>query len=118
MKAPVVRAKRERQTEIVIFRVSRAIQAQLGYYMDPSCRLGSMGRIARKLMLEALDEREKQRRLKELNVNKIESHEVLEGEAEYVLSQLPTRCVSCCATSPPYWKKRDYGHKDQLGREP
>jgi DNA modification methylase len=53
-------------------------------------------------MVEALAER-----LAQLNVNKIESHEILEGEAEQVLSQLRARSFAACVTSPPYWRKRD-----------
>ena len=34
-----------------------------------------------------------------------------------VLSSLPPRCFISCVTAPPYWRKRDYGHRDQLGRE-
>jgi DNA modification methylase len=117
LKTTAERPKRERQTEIVIFRISRTIEAQLCNYLDPASRLGSPGKIARKMMLEALAEHEKHRRLAALNVNKIDSHEVLEGEAEQVLSHLPAKSFNICVTSPPYWKKRDYGHPDQLGRE-
>lgn len=30
---------------------------------------------------------------------------------------LPDRSVDLIVTSPPYWRKRDYGHPDQLGQE-
>jgi site-specific DNA-methyltransferase (adenine-specific) len=117
MKTPEKRPKRERRTQIMIFRVSRTIEAQLSNYLDPASGVNSTGKAARKLMLEALAEREKQRRFSRLNVNKMASHEVLEGEAEQVLSQLPGKCFNVSVTSPPYWRKRDYGHRDQLGRE-
>jgi DNA modification methylase len=31
---------------------------------------------------------------------------------------LPVNSVDLVVTSPPYWKKRDYGHPDQIGMEP
>ena len=31
------------------------------------------------------------------------------GDALEVLSELPSRCVHCVVTSPPYWGLRDYG---------
>jgi len=31
---------------------------------------------------------------------------------------LEDECVDLVFTSPPYWRKRDYGHEDQLGQEP
>lgn len=31
---------------------------------------------------------------------------------------LPECSVSLVVTSPPYWRKRDYGHVDQIGQEP
>ncbi|MHC1770106.1 MAG: site-specific DNA-methyltransferase [Verrucomicrobiia bacterium] len=114
---PENKLRRERRSEIIIFRVSTKTEAQLSHYVDPGSGLASTGKVARTIMLEALAEREKQRRLAEVNVNKIETAEVLEGEAEEVLTQLPARCVNACVTSPPYWRKRDYGHPSQLGRE-
>lgn len=48
------------------------------------------------------------------------------GHVLDTLKQLPSDTVSCCVTSPPYWKKRDYGQYDvewgdgwvgELGRE-
>ena len=30
---------------------------------------------------------------------------------------LPDNCIDLVATSPPYWKKRDYGFKEQIGQE-
>ena len=31
---------------------------------------------------------------------------------------LPDNSVDLIVTSPPYWNKRDYGHPDQIGKEP
>lgn len=107
---------RERKTGIIIFRVPPAIEAELGHYLDPTSKLGSIGKVARKIMLEALAERENKRRLEALNVNNLLS-EVLQGEAEQTLARLPANSFAACVTSPPYWRKRDYGHPDQLGRE-
>ena len=42
---------------------------------------------------------------------------LLSGDARD-LSHLPAASVDCVVTSPPYWKRRDYGHPDQLGQEP
>jgi DNA methylase len=108
---------RERKTGIIIFRVPPAIEAELGHYLDPGSKLGSIGRVARKIMLEALVERENERRLEGLIVNKLLTHEVLQGEAEETLARLRANSFAACVTSPPYWRKRDYGHRDQLGRE-
>ena len=35
---------------------------------------------------------------------------LLEGDALEVLRSLPTACVDCCITSPPYWQKRQYAN--------
>lgn len=43
---------------------------------------------------------------------------VLSSDAVTALRTLPEGTVGCCVTSPPYWKKRDYGHVDQIGMEP
>jgi site-specific DNA-methyltransferase (cytosine-N4-specific) len=42
---------------------------------------------------------------------------VFEGDALYVLEQLPASCVQCVVTSPPYWGLRDYGVDGQIGLE-
>ena len=39
-----------------------------------------------------------------------------EGDARD-LRFLPLDQVDLILTSPPYWKRRDYGHRDQLGQE-
>jgi DNA modification methylase len=42
---------------------------------------------------------------------------LLLGDAELVLSGLPTASVDCCVTSVPYFGLRDYGDDDQIGLE-
>jgi len=43
---------------------------------------------------------------------------VLTGSAAQVLADsVSDASVDCAVTSPPYWKKRDYGHPEQLGQE-
>lgn len=34
------------------------------------------------------------------------------------LKRIPDGTVQTCITSPPYWNLRDYGHPEQIGREP
>lgn len=41
---------------------------------------------------------------------------VVQGDARYV--PLPGGSVDLVVTSPPYWRKRDYGVPDQIGQEP
>lgn len=43
---------------------------------------------------------------------------VLVGNAATLLRTLPPESAHCCVTSPPYWGLRDYGHSEQIGREP
>ncbi len=43
---------------------------------------------------------------------------ILGGDAQRVLARLPSRCVRCIVTSPPYWGLRDYGIAGQIGLEP
>lgn len=40
------------------------------------------------------------------------------GDCLEVLASLPAESVHCCVTSPPYWRKRDYGCDGQIGMEP
>jgi len=40
---------------------------------------------------------------------------VIEGDARKI--PLPNKSVDLVVTSPPYWKKRDYGIPDQIGQE-
>ncbi|WP_079035473.1 DNA-methyltransferase [Streptomyces albus] len=42
--------------------------------------------------------------------------EVVAGDARD--TGLPNDSVDLIVTSPPYWRKRDYGHQDQIGQEP
>ena len=42
---------------------------------------------------------------------------LFEGEALTVLRRLPSECVRCIVTSPPYWGMRDYGIEEQIGLE-
>ena len=42
---------------------------------------------------------------------------VIEGDCLATLRTLPRGSVHACVTSPPYWKKRDYGHDAQIGLE-
>ncbi len=44
------------------------------------------------------------------------THKVYIGDAETVLKSLPDCFFQLMVTSPPYWNVRDYGHKDQTGR--
>ncbi|GAA5513050.1 hypothetical protein Dcar01_01776 [Deinococcus carri] len=39
------------------------------------------------------------------------------GDARDAARFLPKKSVDLVVTSPPYWRKRDYGHPDQLGWE-
>jgi len=41
--------------------------------------------------------------------------EIIKGDARSI--QLPDNSVDLVVTSPPYWRKRDYGVKDQIGKE-
>jgi site-specific DNA-methyltransferase (cytosine-N4-specific) len=42
---------------------------------------------------------------------------VFQGDAEKILSQLPSKFFKCCVTSPPYWGLRDYASERQIGAE-
>jgi site-specific DNA-methyltransferase (cytosine-N4-specific) len=42
---------------------------------------------------------------------------IYQGDALYVLQQLPSDSVQCAVTSPPYWGLRDYDVPDQIGLE-
>jgi len=39
------------------------------------------------------------------------------GDSLNVLHAMPSECISCIVTSPPYWNLRDYGVKGQYGLE-
>ncbi|MEW6266242.1 MAG: site-specific DNA-methyltransferase [Thermodesulfobacteriota bacterium] len=42
---------------------------------------------------------------------------VFQGDAEQLLSILPSNFFRCCVTSPPYWGLRDYEAEGQIGAE-
>ncbi len=42
---------------------------------------------------------------------------ILEGDAKFVLQQLPGSSVNCIVTSPPYYLQRDYNVDSQIGNE-
>jgi site-specific DNA-methyltransferase (adenine-specific) len=42
---------------------------------------------------------------------------LLKGDAREVLRAFPDKSVNQFATSPPYWKQRDYGDPGQMGQE-
>lgn len=42
---------------------------------------------------------------------------VVEGDVKAALASLPSECVQCVVTSPPYWGLRDYGIPAQIGLE-
>lgn len=42
---------------------------------------------------------------------------VHQGDALEVLRTLPAETFACCVTSPPYWRKRNYGDDRQIGLE-
>jgi len=44
--------------------------------------------------------------------------EIFHGDAREVIGQMSDKFYACCVTSPPYWGKRDYGYKTQIGAEP
>lgn len=44
------------------------------------------------------------------------THKVYIGDAETALKKLPDNFFQLMVTSPPYWNVRDYGHKNQIGR--
>lgn len=46
-----------------------------------------------------------------------ELNRVLQGDAYTVLKSLLSNCIHSCVTSPPYYNLRDYGIKDQIGKE-
>jgi len=114
---PLPKTKRDRQTQIINFRVSATIEAQLATFQDAGSGVTSPDKVARKIMLEALAERQEQRRLADFAVYKMGGFEVFEGDAGRVLAHLPPKSCQTCVTSPPYWKQRDYRHRGQLGRE-
>src|ERR1022692_421031 len=45
------------------------------------------------------------------------ANSVLCGDAQKVLSGMPSSIVDAVVTSPPYFGQRDYSHPDQIGNE-
>jgi DNA modification methylase len=117
MKPVLEKPKRERQTQIINFRVPPSVEARLASHQDAANGITSPDKVARNFLLEALADREERRRLAGFDTAKLTSFEVFEGEAGRVLAHLPPKFSQTCVTSPPYWRQRDYRHRDQLGRE-
>ena len=44
-------------------------------------------------------------------------NQIICGECEAIMADLPDKSFDCCVTSPPYWGLRDYGVDGQLGLE-
>lgn len=111
------RCGRERKSKILNFRVPPTVEAQIAHYIDPRNGASSADKAARKILIEALVEREENRRHSQFNVDNSPSWEVLTGDAEIVLSKLPSRICRTCICSPPYYRQRNYGHPGQIGHE-
>lgn len=47
-------------------------------------------------------------------MNEIKRNKIIQGNALYVLRQMPTESVQMCVTSPPYWGLRTYGITAQV----
>lgn len=47
----------------------------------------------------------------------LELNKMSQGEALKMLKRIPDKSVQCIVTSPPYWAKRDYKVKGQIGME-
>jgi site-specific DNA-methyltransferase (adenine-specific) len=47
----------------------------------------------------------------------LESSMIIEGDALYAVSRLPSKSIQCVVTSPPYWGLRDYEIVGQIGLE-
>ena len=45
------------------------------------------------------------------------SHAVYQGDARHLPEAIVRNSVDLVVTSPPYWRKRDYGVRDQIGQE-
>jgi DNA modification methylase len=50
-------------------------------------------------------------------VAELELNQCVIGDCVKVLARMPDKSISCCVTSPPYWRLRDYGHAKQVGLE-
>ena len=49
---------------------------------------------------------------------RLQGSRIFQGDALKVLGRLPSECVQCVVTSPPYWGLRDYEIQGQIGLEP
>lgn len=52
-----------------------------------------------------------------IEISKMELNVIHEGDAKQGLKLLPEKAVNCCVTSPPYFGKRNYEVKGQIGLE-
>jgi site-specific DNA-methyltransferase (adenine-specific) len=50
-------------------------------------------------------------------LGRFEANSVYAGDSRSLIRLLPDHCVQCIVTSPPYWRKRDYGVRGQIGLE-
>ena len=48
-----------------------------------------------------------------LNINTIHNEDCIQS-----MKMMPDEPIQYCVTSPPYWRLRDYGTKEQIGIEP
>jgi site-specific DNA-methyltransferase (adenine-specific) len=108
---------RERKDRVLNFRVPERVNRALLNYVDPRSGITSSDKAARAILLEALAEREQQRRMESFSVDRIQKFEILTGDARTTLAKLPSEMCRTCITSPPYLRQRDYGHRDQIGQE-
>jgi len=108
---------RERRSKILNFRIPPSVEVQLVHHLDPDSRIRSPDQAARKVLIEALAEHEQRVRLGSFAVDKMNPFEIFTGDAQAILSKLPSRICRTCVTSPPYFRQRDYGHSDQIGQE-
>ncbi|MDX1909531.1 MAG: site-specific DNA-methyltransferase [Bacteroidia bacterium] len=51
------------------------------------------------------------------NLASLSTSIIFHGDTRDLLPKLPDNHYATCITSPPYWGKRDYGIKDQIGAE-
>lgn len=118
MKPVSLEPPRERKSTIIHFRVPSSVEASLSAYINPATRIRSIHDVARILTLQALAERERQRQLRTCDVYTLKDYMLLDGDACRVLPHLPAKAFRACITSPPYWRKRNYGgHPEQVGQE-
>lgn len=52
-----------------------------------------------------------------LDLSGLSEPRVQPGDARKLARLMPANSVDVIVTSPPYWRKRDYGHADQFGQE-